>query len=373
MDGLAFIIILFCLDIKTPKTPIASGFKSIDWLGALFVAGGTLMFLFGMQYGGETYPWNSATVICLLVFGVLTWVAFFVWEAYGAKYPVIPTRIFSKRNNLAALGVCFCHAFVFIAGSYYLPLYFQTVLGKSPILSGVYTLATTGALAITSVSTGFLIRAYGKYLPLIWFGFALMILGYGLLIDLDANSSIYKIVFYQIVGGFGTGTLFQAPLIALQSGINPRDIAAATASFTFTRNIASSISIVIGQVIFSNQMNMKENQLVAAVGSRTAAELGTEIGASNNVVAALPPNERAIVDDLYAQSLSVLWIVYTCIAAVGFLISFCLANNSLSKSHKETETGLEAEEKNRLERLEERRLKKEGRRPNAEKDPSEAV
>lgn len=118
IDGIAFAIIFFFLDLKTPKTALVPGLKAIDWLGSLLIIGGTLMVLFGLEYGGQTEPWNSATVICLIVFGVVTAAIFVLVEWKVAKYPLMPTRIFKYRSNVAALGVCFCHGFVFIAGSY---------------------------------------------------------------------------------------------------------------------------------------------------------------------------------------------------------------------------------------------------------------
>lgn len=118
IDGIAFLIIFFYLDLETPKTPLVPGLKAIDWLGALFIVGGTLMLLFGLEYGGETYPWDSATVICLIVFGVVAALIFVLIEWKFAKYPIIPLRIFKYRSNIAALGVNFCHGFVFIAESY---------------------------------------------------------------------------------------------------------------------------------------------------------------------------------------------------------------------------------------------------------------
>ncbi|KAK5003135.1 hypothetical protein LTR28_010546, partial [Elasticomyces elasticus] len=42
LDGLAFFIILFFLDVKTPRTPIVEGLLAIDWLGTLAVVGATL-------------------------------------------------------------------------------------------------------------------------------------------------------------------------------------------------------------------------------------------------------------------------------------------------------------------------------------------
>jgi EmrB/QacA subfamily drug resistance transporter len=216
-DGVAFIILFFCLDIHTPKTPLRKGLKAVDWLGSLTMVSGTIMVLLGLEYGGIAHPWDSAIVLCLIIFGVVTIGLFFVIESRLAPYPLMPLSIFSKRSNIAALGTCFCHAFVFIPGNYFLPLYFQAVLGATPILSGVYLLPTAIALSIFSICTGITIRKTGQYRPIIWFGMFMMTLGTGLFIDLGAHSSWAKIIIYQVIAGIGVGPNFQAPLIAMQS------------------------------------------------------------------------------------------------------------------------------------------------------------
>ena len=118
LDGLAFFLLLIFLKLETPKTPLLAGLKSIDWVGVLLIIGGVVMFLFGMESGGQTQPWASAYTICLIVFGVFTIALFFINEWKFAKYPIMPLRLFRETSNLASLGVCFCHGFVFIAGSY---------------------------------------------------------------------------------------------------------------------------------------------------------------------------------------------------------------------------------------------------------------
>lgn len=216
-DGVAFLIIMFALDLHTPKTPLWEGLKAVDWLGSLTMVAGTVMVLLGLEFGGITYPWHSATVVCLLVFGVITIGLFFLVEHRLAPYPLMPLGLFSKRSNLAALGTCFFHAFVFISGSYFLPLYFQAVLGATPILSGVYLLPTALSLSFLSAFTGVFIRKTGQYLPCIWFGMVFMVAGFGTFVDLGAHSSWAKIIIFQIIAGIGVGPNFQAPLIALQS------------------------------------------------------------------------------------------------------------------------------------------------------------
>lgn len=362
LDGAAFIIIAFFLNnLHTPRTPIATGLKAIDWAGCLTIVGGTLMLLLGLQFGGEAFPWKSATVICLIIFGILTIALFVVNEWRLAKYPIIPLHIFKERSNIACLLVCFCHGFVFIGGSYYLPLYFQACLGATPLLSGVYTLATALSLSFASMATGISIRKTGQYLPPIYAGLAIMTLGYGLFTNLDAHSSWAKIILYQIVAGVGVGPLFQAPLIALQSLIPPKDIAAGTATFQFTRNLATSISVVIGGVVFQNTVSSQSSRLLAILGPTTARQLSGFAAVANvGLIDSLPTDQKEAVRDIFANSIHDLWIMYVCFAAVGLLASFLITKQALNREHETTKTGLEEEEIKRQERVEKRRSKKAG-------------
>jgi hypothetical protein len=360
LDGIALIIILFFLNnLHVPKTPILAGLKAIDWIGSLTIVGGTLMLLLGLQFGGEVHPWDSAIVLCLIIFGVFTMALFFLNEWRLATYPVVPLHIFRYRSNLACLAVCFCHGVTFIGSSYYLPLYFQACLGATPILSGVYTLATALSLSLSSIATGIFIKTTGKYLPPIFFGTTLMTLGSGLYIDLDARSNWAKIILFQIVTGIGVGPLFQAPLIALQSLVPRPDIAAATATFQFTRNIGTAISVVIGGVVFQNTIATQQDRLVVALGPQSASQLsGFNAGANVGFIDSLPDAQKRVARDVFARSFHYMWIMYTAFAAVGLLCSLLITKQTLSRQHETTKTGLAAEEEKRIERQERRRSKK---------------
>lgn len=357
-NGVAFTIIFLFLDLKTPKTPFIDGIKAIDWVGVVLSIGGTIMFLLGLSFGGVTDPWNSATVICLIVFGFIGWVLCFLWEASLAKYPLMPTHILKHIPNLAALGVCFIQSYVFIASAYYLPLYFQAVLGASPILSGVYLLPTAISLSVASIGTGIYMRKTGQYLAPMYIGFILQTLGYGLFIDLGSMANWAEIIIFQIIGGLGVGPNFQAPMVALQSFISPRDVATATSAFAFTRNVAGAISVVIGQVVFQNQMNKLQGLLIAAVGPELAEKLGgAAAGANTEFVRNLPSAQRDVVHSVFAQSMKYVWIMYTAFSAVSLIICLFMGKKTLSQEHKETVTGLEAEKEAREERLREGREK----------------
>jgi len=342
---------MFFLDIETPKTPILAGLKAIDWLGSITIVGGTVMFLLGLEYGGVSYPWKSATVICLIVFGLVTIGLFFLNEWKLARYPIMPLRLFKRRSNVAALLSCFCHGMVFIAGAYFLPLYFQSVYLASPILSGVYTFPFVLSLSFMSAATGVFIKKTGQYLPPIWFGMVFLTLGFGLYVDLPNHRGEWaKLVIYQIIAGLGVGPNFQAPLIALQSLVQPRDIATATATFGFTRNIGTSMSIVIGGVIFQNGMAKHRQELVAALGPQLGAALGGgSAGASTGIVRALPPQQRMVATNAYTDALRTMWYFYIAISALGLCASLAITKNQLSKEHEVQKQGLEEQERQRKE------------------------
>ena len=309
------------------------------------------MFLLGLEYGGVTYPWRSAAVICLILFGAIIISLFFLNEWRLARYPVMPLRLFKYRSNIASLVVCFIHGMVFISGAFFLPLYFQAVLGATPILSGVWLFPFVLSLSFTSIIAGVFIKKTGQYLPPIWFGMIFMAIGFGLYVDMPVGRTWGRIITFQIIAGLGVGPNFQAPLIALQTKVHPRDIATATALFGFVRNLATSISVVIGGVIFQNRMIAHQGVLRAALPPDVAMEIGGgNAGSSTRFVRTLPLAQRQVVEVAYTESLRTLWIFYVAVACVGVLVSFAISRQTLSKTHEQYKGGLEQEEKDRKER-----------------------
>ncbi|PIG84754.1 MFS drug transporter [Aspergillus arachidicola] len=324
IGGVSFVILVLFLKIEAEKTPLLAGLKSIDWIGIVLIMGGTLMFLFGLEYGGISYPWDSATVICLIVFGVVTWAI--AWWLNGN--------------------------FVFISGAYYLPLYFQTVLLANPIMSGVYVLPNVLSLSFTSACTGFIIKKTGRYRELIVGGLFFMTLGYGLLIDLKYYASWPRIIIYQLIAGFGSGPVFQAPLVALQANIHRGDVAAGTSTFGFLRQTSAAMSIVLGTVVYQNVLQQQMPKISAAIGPEKATALASSFsGSQGDVIRALPEAQKNVVLKSYTFTLSRMWIFYTAIIGFGLLVSLLIRPVVLSKAHTFTKTGLAEQERARQEIL----------------------
>ena len=112
VSGLTFILLFIFLDVHNPKTTFLDGIRAIDWLGSLSILGVTLMLLLGLDFGGEAFPWNSPTVICLIVFGSVAILFFVLSEKKFAKYPLMPLKLFMVKSNVATLVVTACHGMV---------------------------------------------------------------------------------------------------------------------------------------------------------------------------------------------------------------------------------------------------------------------
>ncbi|KAF7927113.1 hypothetical protein BELL_0500g00060 [Botrytis elliptica] len=352
-DALSLIITFLFLHIHNPKTPLVAGLKAIDWIGSILIVGATLIFLLGLDFGGVTHPWKSAVVICLIVFGLVTYAVFGICERF-AKYPIIPRRIFGNVSLISTFAVVFCHGACFIAPVFFLPLYFQSVLGATPILSGVWLLPLATSFTASGIIMGILIQRTGQYLWIIRGTMALLTLALGIMITFGPTGSWGKIVVFQILLAWGIGANMQTLVICVQALVAPEDIGVATGTLNFIRNLATANSVVLGQVVFQGILkHHKRKFLAVGIPEDSVSELlnGGAIGGSN-IASTFTSAQSSVYRSVVADALSKMWILYTCICFLGLVISFGIQKKELMTVHETTKTGLEAEEEKRRKNLE---------------------
>ncbi|ETI26930.1 hypothetical protein G647_10029 [Cladophialophora carrionii CBS 160.54] len=343
--GTAFALLLPFLNVHNPRTPVLDGIRAVDWFGCVSILGVTVMLLLGLDLGGAVYPWSSAKVICLLVFGSLMVLVFIYSEKKLAKYPVIPLSLFGTRNA-ATLMLSFCHGMVFIAAEYYLPLYFQSVKEASPLRSGVLLVPLIVATAGTGVINGVIIHRTGQYRPSMWIGTVLMTLGTGLFVSMDAHTSTASIIGFELVEGVGAGLLFEPPLLAIQQGVHQDDVGTATSTQSFTRSLAISLGVIVGGIVFQQSMDLRRSALAQSGLSNAILDdlSGKNAGANVNIARNLPPAQELAVKQAFAWSIRNMFIMFTCLGAIGIVASLFVVKTKLSKEHRETVTGLKKEE-----------------------------
>jgi len=78
--------------------------RDFDFVGLILLVGGLLIFLMGVSWGGQLYPWKSAHVLATIVVGFFVLVAFTLYEALvPLKEPLIPMYLFKNLGWAATM------------------------------------------------------------------------------------------------------------------------------------------------------------------------------------------------------------------------------------------------------------------------------
>lgn len=158
IGGLAAILLLFFLQFPARKDTreklLVNRLRKLDLFGFSIFAPAAIQFLLALEWGGTSYPWSSATIIGLFCGSFGTLLVFLAWEYRMGQKAMIPLSIIKRRVIWVS-----CMNYAMFAGSmlsatYYLPIYFQSVKGASPTLSGVDLLPSIIATVISGILTG---------------------------------------------------------------------------------------------------------------------------------------------------------------------------------------------------------------------------
>lgn len=134
--------------------------RKFDLLGFTLFAPAAIQLLLALQYGGNQYEWNSATVIGLFCGSGATFIVFFIWEWYEGDNAMIPLRIISRRIVWTSCVLAMMFFGMTMVLAYYLPIYFQSVRGRTAIMSGVDMLPNVLAQLIAAVGSGVLSKPF---------------------------------------------------------------------------------------------------------------------------------------------------------------------------------------------------------------------
>ena len=171
----------------------------------------------------------------------------------------------------------------------------------------------------------------------------LLTVGVGLFVHLNASSSLGEIIAFEVFTGIGAGLLFQPPLTAVQAVTEQDDVATATATLSFVRSLATSMSVVIGGAVFQNGMDLQVPALSAAgLPTNITQSLSGGAAAANVMIIGTitDATQKLAVKEAFSVSMRNIWILGTCISACGLVASAFITRQVLSTEHVETKTGI---------------------------------
>jgi hypothetical protein len=146
---LGFIAALFMLVIHIPemieKQPVVFSralITKFDLPGFAIFAPAAIMLLLALQYASGEHGWSSPVVIGLLCGAVVAGCLFVYWEHRVGESAMMPLSMMRRRVVWCSYLFFSCLMCVLIVGSNFMPIYLQSVRGLSPLMSGVYLLAS---------------------------------------------------------------------------------------------------------------------------------------------------------------------------------------------------------------------------------------
>ncbi|KAJ3866795.1 MFS general substrate transporter [Lentinula novae-zelandiae] len=242
--------------IYAPFKPMSGGIvqklKIIDYPGIVLTLGGCTLIMLPLIWGGITYPWNSVIVLAPLCCGVFVVVLFCLWEWKVARLPIVPMHIF-KHVTVVGVYICmFANGFVFFSALYYLPLFFQVVLGYSPTYSGTFLLPVVMSQVVSSLTAGLAVSHTGKYRTVVYTGFALSAIGCGCISIFNASTSKAVMVVLMLLTGFGNGMTMQTTTVAAQASVARKDMSIVTAVRNFVRMLGGAIALPVASSLLNN-------------------------------------------------------------------------------------------------------------------------
>ncbi|XXH00029.1 hypothetical protein Hte_006370 [Hypoxylon texense] len=308
----------------------------LDLIGFAIFAPASIMFLMALQFGSSEYPWNSATVIGLFVGAGVAIGIFLFWEHREGDNAMIPFSMVRKRIVwVSSMQFTFLMTTVFVLAQF-APIYFQSVKGVGPSLSGVYMLPNILSGLVFVVLSGILVTRLGYYLP--WAAFAAggTSVAAGLISTWQPNTSTAFWVGSQILYGV-RGCGIQAGLIALQNSLTPAESAVGIAFLIFCQNFSAAVFSVVANTIFTQTLLKQIAKLAPSVNPADALAAG---GSAAAVRALVPPGSPDLDNVLLAFANSFDTVCYLLIASacLSFVASWGMGWVDVRKK-KEPEKG----------------------------------
>jgi len=304
----------------------------IDWIGTVTFTAALFLLVFAVIRSNAS-GWGSTLIVSLLIGCALLLIAFVVSQ-FVQDNAMFDVSLFRKPTFGGASIVAFAVAASMFAMFLYLTLYLQTILGFSPLQTGLRFLPVTVVSFFVSALSGNLSARMPVRLLL---GFGLVLVGAGLLMmrGLSVSSHWTALLAGFIVGGAGIGMVNPA-LASTAIGVVPpqRSGMASGINSTF-RQVGVATGIAVLGSIFETAI---KTNLVPKLAGTPAAAQGAQIahavaaGGSQQVLQAVPPAARAragtAIHAAFAVAMNDILLVAALVAFVGAALALLLVRGS---------------------------------------------
>ena len=202
-----------------------------------------MLLVYGLTKA-PSYGWSSPTTIAFLAGSLILFIIFVVNEM-RVKHPLIPMNIFKIKNVAGANIIQICLAASLFSTFFFCTLFFQEILGYSPVKTGLAFLAVPVAITLTASTGPKIIKRFGFKWPLM---LAPILTAGGLfwLGNAPINSNYFtNLMPALLIMGIGLGFTFISVLVAATSGVAGHLSGLASGLINTSQQVGGSLGLAI--------------------------------------------------------------------------------------------------------------------------------
>ena len=321
-------IVSFIL-IRAKLVNVAGRPTRVDFPGVLTFSVAMFLAVYATIRASEA-GWTSGLTLGLYGAAIVLFIAFLVIEM-RSRHPMMDLSLFRKRTFVGANSAAFTMAFASITLLFYLTVWFQSILGYSPIEAGLRLVVFTGAGLSVAPIAGAISE---KRSPRITLTFGLLLIAAGsfqMAFSLESDSLWTAIIPGMLLGGWGTGIINPIMAAASLGVVPPSQGGIASGTNNTFREAGQTAGIaVLGTLLAATVRDEMESSLAGTALSERAHELGEAVagGLTQRVAAALPEELRMQFVDAagvaYVAGLQQIFVVSGAVALIGAISTVVL-------------------------------------------------
>jgi EmrB/QacA subfamily drug resistance transporter len=270
------IAVLVLARIVLPGTRVPAAVGRLDVAGAVTVTASLMIAVYAIVNGNEV-GWTSARTVGLLAVAAALLAVFVAIEA-RVRAPLVPLRLFRRRNVTVSNVVGVLWAAGMFAWFFLSALYLQLVLGYSPLQVGLAFVPANLIMAAFSLGlSAKIVMRFGVRLPLAT-GLSLAAVGLVLFARAPVDGSLaVDVLPSMILLGIGAGMAFNPLLLAAMSDVEPTEagLASGVVNTAFMMGGALGLAVLASLAASRTETLLEsgDGQLVALTGGYHAAFL----------------------------------------------------------------------------------------------------
>lgn len=319
-------------------------------LGMLLIIAAFALFLLPLSLAASaTGGWSNASMIAMLVIGILLFPVFAAWERFGARVTFMPWHLLKDRTVLGACLLGMTLFASFYCWDTYFTSYLQAVHDLSIADAGYvystsccFTLMTQGPLltrfadiynigsCFFAVIVGFIIRATGSFKYMALAAIPIQILGTGLMIHFRMpNQDIGYVIMCQIFIAFSGGSLVVCEEMAVMAAATHQEVAVVLALLLLFTSIGGAIGQAVSGAIWTNNMLSKLNEYLPEGDKGLASTIYASLETQITYPVGTPVRDAII--RAYGDVQRLLTITSVCILPIGVVAILMWRNIDVRK------------------------------------------